>query len=91
MKTEEKYNGWTNYETWRFNLESVDHDSHGEQVRQGVYGAVWQLADELEQYAGDWIDQFCDDDFTTTWAGVALSRVDYHEIAQHIWDEHAEE
>jgi hypothetical protein len=86
------YNGWTNYETWRVNLEmfdgvtasdlgvTLDEDVDvGDQLRD--------LADILQQEAAVIIESQTADGLARSLALDFLHRVDWVEIAEHIVDE----
>jgi hypothetical protein len=81
----DSYNGWTNYATWRVNLEilgdmdwyeteHVDADYLQELVENIVFG---------EHKANNTITSKLAEDY----ARVFLSEVNYHEILEHILDE----
>ena len=75
-----QYNGWTNYATWRVNLEMFDGLDLGRDVDAG----------ELEQSAHDSIT----DDGNELAIGYALAfvaDVNWHEIANAINDARKEE
>jgi hypothetical protein len=86
------YNGWTNYETWRVNLEmfdgvtasdlgvTLDEDVDvGDQLRD--------LADILQQEAAVIIESQTADGLARSLALDFLHRVNWVEIAEHIVDE----
>ena len=75
------YNGWTNYATWRVNLEvfdSVDADSFD--LSQQDY----ELADDLKEYVESYIDESTPDGLAKDYALAFLDDVNWREIAQHI-------
>ena len=74
----ETYNGWTNYATWRINLEIFD-------------GAQFECAQSSETLK-DYVDEvlFSNDESETlveSYARAFISDVNYHEIANHINEE----
>ena len=86
------YNGWTNYETWRVNLEMFDGVSAqdlGATLDEDVAmdEQVRDLADILEQEAADIIESQTADGLARSLALDFLSRVDWIEIAEHIISE----
>jgi hypothetical protein len=85
----EKYNGWTNYATWRVNLELFDGDSPadicGEQPED-----VWQLEQAMKEHAEFTIDQTVDGFIVAGWARAFLADVNWTEIARHKIDEYSE-
>lgn len=84
----EKYNGWTNYATWRVNLEIFDgwdpydcgHDSATNAYDLGL--ALKDIAGELLANDGKGL--------TFDYAMAFLSDVNWTEIAQHMIDEYSE-
>jgi len=81
--SDDKYNGWTNYETWRVNLEMVD----GMQFRRGDYRTVAELAEYLNELCEEIIENGSTPGFARDYAMAFLSAVNWHEIAKHIWDD----
>lgn len=69
------YNGWTNYATWRVNLEVFDgYDPDGSPV----------TADTLEEMADEALTMECREGLTLDYARAFLSDVNWQEIADHI-------
>ena len=73
-----KYNGWTNYATWRVNLEVFDNFDI-----DGYSDDTYELSQELQDYLELYIDE--------TSAGLAkdyalafIRGVNWYEIAEHI-------
>ena len=84
------YNGWSNYATWRVNLEVFDgfdprdyfSDANDEMDPD-------ELADNLKEYA----DQVIIGDLqglAADYARAFLSDVDWQEIAQHMLEDYAD-
>lgn len=84
-----KYNGWSNYETWRINLEVVDgmtledfgfdvEDVNGEDV------AEWQVAKAIEAYVEEIVTDGVSDGLALDLVTDFLGRVDWTEIAEHM-------
>lgn len=70
------YNGWTNYATWRVNLEFFDgYDPDGEAV----------MADELESMVYDHIDE-TSSGLARDMAQAFIADVNWQEIAENIND-----
>lgn len=92
------YNGWTNYATWRVNLEvfdglELDLDAY---FIEGEEPDAHLLAGELQDYAEEAI--FCGIGFQRKpsnlmedYARAFLQDVNFVEIAQHMLDDYAEE
>ena len=82
MTTDNKYNGWTNYETWRVNLEIFDNFDISDYSKD-----VFDLSEQLESYADEIV--FCDyhrDKLIADYASAFLREVNYYEIAEHLVD-----
>jgi hypothetical protein len=75
-------NGWTNYATWRVNLEMFD----GFDPRE--YGfdlsSHYELANELKDYAESAIEDSSSDGLARDYALAFLSSVNWDEIAKHM-------
>ena len=73
-----EYNGWTNYATWRVNLEILGDIEFEEQVSANY------LKDLTEEcvFEGGATQRIADD-----YAQAFLSDVNYYEIANHINDD----
>ena len=85
-----KYNGWTNYATWRVNLEIFDGmDGEGLDLTQDAY----DLGHDLKDYAEGLIYDMGggEGNIVVDYALAFLSDVNWHEIAQHMIDDYAEE
>jgi len=74
-----KYNGWTNYATWRVNLEILGDIEFEEQVS----------ADYLKEIVYDCVlnKKVANDCLAADYARAFLSQVNYYEIAEHINEE----
>jgi len=73
-----KYNGWTNYATWRVNLEVFDGFDAPD------FDDVSTLADYLKDYVESYIDEANDDGLAKDYAMAFISDVNYYEIAEHL-------
>lgn len=89
------YNGWSNYATWRVNLELVeDHlTMYANDMADGEaekFESYADLADYLKQYVEDAISEpFSREEvapLTESYAMAFVGEVDYWQIAKH-WDE----
>jgi hypothetical protein len=83
------HNGWSNYETWRVNLEMVDGMRLEDFVEFHDNDSVFD-ADQA-QYLADLIRDYCEDvieqqssDFARDLALSFLQKVDWREIADHL-------
>ena len=88
MQTQDtKYNGWTNYATWRVNLEMFDgfdvQDAYPVEVAENdAYG----LSLQLKNYADNLVCDPFDDSrlFAVDYARAFLQGVNWYEIAEHM-------
>jgi hypothetical protein len=91
------YNGWTNYETWRTNLELID----GYDVSDFMNDNRYVFPDDRDQAVADLSRHFSDfaheviSEQASGWAyDLAvnfLARVDWDEIAEHYVDDYIAE
>jgi hypothetical protein len=70
----EKYNGWTNYATWRINLEMFDGYETEEKVD----------ADYCKYMAEEYLDMDCDNNLTKDYANAFIHNVNWYEIAEAV-------
>jgi len=89
----EKYNGWTNYETWRVNLEMFDQLSLGDFWSFEDIGPedlnddlIYELSFALKEYAEEIIGEQ-GNDLAVSYALAFLSDVNWREIAKHLAEE----
>lgn len=86
--SEKTYNGWTNYATWRVNLEIFDNMN----VRE-YFDALPELYD-LAAWAREYAEQLVEDSgsgLAQDYALAFLSDVDWRSIAEHLLDAAQEE
>lgn len=77
---DQKHNGWTNYATWRVNLEMFDgYDPDGEPVSADM---LQEMAENI--IFGDTVENT----LATSYAMAFIADVNWHEIAQHINEEY---
>lgn len=79
----DKYNGWTNYATWRVNLEICDDlcaSMNGEQT----FETISELADYLENAVDDILTGYGEneDSIAVSYARAFVGNVDWIEIAE---------
>lgn len=75
--TNEKYNGWTNYATWRVNLEVFD----GFDIDQDD---AYELSKYLKEYLSDYLIETTSEGIARDYALAFVSDVNYYEIAEHL-------
>jgi len=84
------YNGWTNYATWRVNLEIFDgidpRDDYGLQNLD-----VYDLAKRLQEHAEELICDYKNEtSLAQDYALAFLSDVNWAEIARHMIDDYVD-
>lgn len=93
----EKYNGWTNYATWRVNLEmfdgcdpyDFDHDSSVDAYHLGL--TLKEIAEEtISAGCVDVSPNLVFNNLAFDYAMAFLSDVNWTEIARHIIENYAE-
>jgi hypothetical protein len=89
MAHDAKYNGWTNYATWRINLEMVDGcepDTFGIDEDSTAYETGQQIKDWCEEIVSEGSSGLALD-----YAMAFMSDVNWTEIAEHLIEQYAEE
>ena len=87
MQTQDtKYNGWTNYATWRVNLEMFDGFDVSDYAPDCIRDDdAYTLSKLLEEYAGNAIDHDGTlDGLAVDYARAFLQDVNWYEIATHL-------
>jgi hypothetical protein len=78
------YNGWTNYATWRVNLEMIDgvdpNDMGWERLDK------LDLADCLKEYANEMLECGASEGLALDYARAFMSEVNWREIAESVMD-----
>jgi hypothetical protein len=84
----DRYNGWTNYATWRVNLEIFDGFDPSDYFSRFDADDVAALADGLSDYADQVLFECATvEGLAADYARAFLSDVNWHEIAEHMLDE----
>jgi hypothetical protein len=89
---QEKHNGWTNYATWRINLEIFDNvdfeywKDYIENTRGESH--AYDLGQHLETYVDEKLVCECDNNLVTDYAQAFVNDVNWRQIAQHIIDDY---
>lgn len=90
--TEKTYNGWTNYATWRVNLEVFDGLEQSEMFDLTL--DAWDLRHVLQSYAEEVVSMSVLDpnapSLALDYAMTFLADVNWHEIAKHMIADYAE-
>jgi hypothetical protein len=85
------YNGWSNYATWRINLELISGLEKDDLMLPTPY-SVYDLANYLKEYAQDAVAASAGDPergecLAFNYALAFLSEVNWYEIAKHKMDD----
>ena len=92
---DKNYNGWTNYATWRVNLEMFDginpHEYGSFSDAVAGEGDAYQLARLLKDWAEEIICETSSEGLALDYALAFLSDVDWDEIAEHMVADYCEE
>jgi hypothetical protein len=78
------YNGWTNYATWRVNLEIFDDFRV---MDKELMDDVYALGQYLRETAEVYIEDSSTDGLARDYALAFLSDVNWYEIAKHMIDD----
>lgn len=77
------YNGWSNYATWRINLEMFDSMSVRDITGSSI-ACTSELKDALKDYAEELIELSSSAGLARDYAYAFLSDVNWWEIADHM-------
>jgi hypothetical protein len=81
--TDKTYNGWTNYATWRVNLELIDGIDPWEDLNLG--GDACALAEGLKAHCEEIVSDGAEG-LALDYALAFLSEVNFWEIADHMME-----
>jgi hypothetical protein len=82
------YNGWTNYATWRVNLELCDDLCNSYHADREVFASVYELSERLQEYVEGVLQvEGQAPELTYDYALAFISDVNWYEIAEHWTDE----
>lgn len=81
---DKRYNGWTNYATWKVNLEYLDGCDFDQMFGVSSDTSPYDLAKDLEAFVTDYIEESGAPEYVLDLARCFLSDVDWEEIAEHI-------
>ena len=87
MTERSTYNGWTNYATWRVQLEifnTLDLEDWNLASMD-----VYDLADWMKEYTEETIEGLSSEGLARDYALAFLSDVNWNELAQHARDDYA--
>lgn len=81
--TDNKHNGWTNYATWRVNLEMFDGITLED--LNTVECEPYEVGQYLKDYAEEMIIGSANEDsLATSYAFAFMADVNWYEIAEHV-------
>jgi len=90
--TNTDYNGWTNYATWRVNLEIFDGFDPYCDAGFDSDVTAYDLSQYLKEYAEEHLAHNADDQsLAYSYAMAFLADVNWYEIAEHMIKEYSEE
>ena len=90
--SDKTYNGWTNYATWRVNLEMFDGVDPRDISSRVHPNEAYNLGHDLKEYAENIITDYkSETTLAQDYALAFLSDVNWHEIAEHMIEEYAEQ
>ena len=78
----EKYNGFTNYWTWRWSLEMID-DDYLYDIKNDVEGP-YELAQVIKEQAEQYVDESAEG-WVKDWMFSVLSEIDWRDIAENYY------
>ena len=82
-----EHNGWTNYATWRVNLEMFDTDDNWDITEKTN---PFELSQRLKESVICFVDETCELAITRGWAIAFLDEVNFYEIAEKLIENHKE-
>ena len=88
---ETKHNGWTNYATWRINLEMIsDQEIHRNEdyVDECKNGDTYKLSLAMQEYVLE--NLYTENQLTYDYACGFVAEVNFYEIAEHIISDYEE-
>ena len=92
-----KYNGWTNYETWNFNLHITNEESDYETALEMAFDSEHEheLSNRLESWAEDMADDVLRSyeyalGFIKDMVNSSVKEFNFYEVAEHLWEDRQE-
>lgn len=83
--SENKHNGWTNYATWRVNLEIFDNMERDYFTDEVGASDPYTLSERLKEFAENVISyEGSAEGLAMDYARAFLAEVNFYEIAQHM-------
>lgn len=91
MTNDNTYSGWTNYATWRVNLEIFDGlDPSDMEWRDQEWHKLdtYELSQALKDYANEILEIDAKEGLALDYARAFISDVNWYSIAEHMRDEY---
>lgn len=82
------YNGWTNYATWRVNLEIFDDIDAVYWAEDIEELSTYEFGELLKEYTEQLIE--AENELAESYAYAFISQVNFSEIAEHIIENYSE-
>ena len=79
----EKYNGWTNYWTWKYNLEALSTEYWLEQIEEGQFSSIYDLSQAIKDEANELAEE-ASPNWAKDWVNSTFSEVNWWELADHL-------
>jgi hypothetical protein len=80
---DERYNGWTNYWTWKWSLEMLDEEYWRELIEEGQFSSIYDLSEAIKSEA-DELAGIVSPDWAQYWVDAAFDHVNWREIAINV-------
>jgi hypothetical protein len=79
----EKYQGWTNYWTWKYNLEILNEEYWRELIEEGQFSSIYDLSEAIKDDANEMAGSVSPN-WAQDWVDAAFSEVNWREIAINV-------
>jgi len=88
-----KYNGWTNFETWNFNLWITNTEGDHSHALEMAFDSEHEY--ELSKRLEEWAEEMADDcglthGFIKDMVNSSIKTVNFYEVAEDLWEERQE-
>lgn len=79
----EKYQGWTNYWTWKYSLEILNEEYWRELIEEIQFSSIYDLSEAIKDEANELAGQVSPN-WAQDWIDAAFSEVNWREIAINV-------